>query len=31
MTAYFGLLHVGKPKPNSTVVVSGASGLKKIK
>lgn len=26
MTAYFGLLHVGQPKPGETVVVSAASG-----
>ena len=26
MTAYFGLLEVGKPKPGETVVVSGAAG-----
>jgi NADPH-dependent curcumin reductase len=26
MTAYFGLLHVGEPKPGETVVVSAASG-----
>lgn len=26
MTAYFGLLHVGAPKPGETVVVSAASG-----
>jgi NADPH-dependent curcumin reductase len=26
MTAYFGLLDVGKPKPGDTVVVSGAAG-----
>jgi NADPH-dependent curcumin reductase CurA len=26
MTAYFGLLEVGKPKPGQTVVVSGAAG-----
>jgi NADPH-dependent curcumin reductase CurA len=26
MTAYFGLLEVGKPKPGDTVVVSGAAG-----
>jgi len=26
MTAYFGLLDVGKPKPGETVVVSGAAG-----
>lgn len=26
MTAYFGLLHVGEPKPGDTVVVSAASG-----
>jgi NADPH-dependent curcumin reductase len=26
MTAYFGLLDVGKPQPNQTVVVSGAAG-----
>ncbi len=26
LTAYFGLLHVGKPKPGETVVVSAAAG-----
>ena len=26
MTAYFGLLHVGQPKPGETIVVSAASG-----
>ncbi|MHB1699604.1 MAG: NADP-dependent oxidoreductase [Acidobacteriaceae bacterium] len=26
LTAYFGLLHVGNPKPGETVVVSGAAG-----
>ena len=26
MTAYFGLLDVGRPKPGDTVVVSGAAG-----
>jgi len=26
MTAYFGLLEIGKPKPGETVVVSGAAG-----
>src|SRR6476659_2484173 len=26
MTAYFGLLDIGKPKPGDTVVVSGAAG-----
>ncbi|KAG9305965.1 hypothetical protein G9A89_016618 [Geosiphon pyriformis] len=26
MTAYFGLLEIGKPKPGDTVVVSGAAG-----
>jgi len=26
MTAYFGLLEVGKPKPGETVVISGAAG-----
>jgi NADPH-dependent curcumin reductase CurA len=26
LTAYFGLLHIGKPKEGETVVVSGASG-----
>src|SRR5471030_3287546 len=26
MTAYFGLLDIGKPKPGETVVVSGAAG-----
>lgn len=26
LTAYFGLLDIGKPKPNETVVVSGAAG-----
>ena len=26
LTAYFGLLEVGKPKPGDTVVVSGAAG-----
>src|SRR5262249_22920524 len=26
MTAYFGLLEVGKPQPGNTVVVSGAAG-----
>ncbi|MFI5396109.1 MAG: NADP-dependent oxidoreductase [Candidatus Binatia bacterium] len=26
MTAYFGLLDIGKPKPSETVVVSGAAG-----
>ena len=26
MTAYFGLLEVGRPKPGETVVVSGAAG-----
>ncbi len=26
MTAYFGLLDVGQPKPGETVVVSGAAG-----
>lgn len=26
LTAYFGLLHIGKPKKNETVVVSGAAG-----
>ncbi|MEM8606043.1 MAG: NADP-dependent oxidoreductase [Myxococcota bacterium] len=26
MTAYFGLLHIGRPEPGQTVVVSGAAG-----
>ncbi|MBW4085303.1 NADP-dependent oxidoreductase [Paenibacillus sp. S150] len=26
LTAYFGLLHIGKPQPGETVVVSGAGG-----
>ena len=26
LTAYFGLLEVGQPKPGDTVVVSGAAG-----
>ncbi|MDN3657398.1 NADP-dependent oxidoreductase [Ferruginibacter paludis] len=26
LTAYFGLMHIGKPKPGETVVVSGAAG-----
>jgi hypothetical protein len=26
MTAYFGLLEIGKPKPGETVFVSGAAG-----
>ncbi|WP_295676602.1 NADP-dependent oxidoreductase [uncultured Mucilaginibacter sp.] len=26
LTAYFGLIHIGKPKPGETVVVSGAAG-----
>ncbi len=26
LTAYFGLVHIGKPKPGETVVVSGAAG-----
>src|SRR5699024_2079581 len=26
LTAYFGLLNIGKPQPGETVVVSGASG-----
>ncbi len=26
MTAYFGFIHIGKPKPGDTVVVSGAAG-----
>jgi len=26
LTAYFGLLHIGKPQPGETVVVSGAAG-----
>lgn len=26
LTAYFGLVHIGDPKPNETVVVSGAAG-----
>jgi len=26
LTAYFGLLDIGQPKPNETVVVSGAAG-----
>ena len=26
MTAYFGLLEVGRPEPGNTVVVSGAAG-----
>ncbi|WP_266205388.1 NADP-dependent oxidoreductase [Pontibacter kalidii] len=26
LTAYFGLLHIGEPKPGETVVVSGAAG-----
>ena len=26
LTAYFGLMHIGKPRPGETVVVSGAAG-----
>jgi NADPH-dependent curcumin reductase CurA len=26
LTAYFGLMHIGKPKPGETIVVSGAAG-----
>lgn len=26
LTAYFGLMHIGKPKPGETLVVSGAAG-----
>ncbi len=26
LTAYFGLMHIGKPKPEETVVISGAAG-----